>query len=127
VKKETAMLNKIITLAAVAALAILLIPSRLDAWGAAHVGFTHVGPGGVYHAGRTVVGGPGGFYAGGRAAGFGPYGGFYHGGWGSGVGYGGFYQPGWGSGLGYGGVYRGYYGCYPGGPAFGPAGFGYIW
>jgi hypothetical protein len=63
------MLNKVITLTAVAALTVLLVPSRVDAWGAAHVGATHVGPGGVYHAGRTVAAGPGGVYAGGRAVG----------------------------------------------------------
>ena len=75
------MLNKIITLAMVAALAALLTPSRVGAWGAAHAGYTHVGPGGVYHAGRTVAAGPGGVYAGGRAGGVG-YGGAYRAGYG---------------------------------------------
>ena len=36
------MLKKIITLPAVAAVAALLMPSKLDAWGAAHAGYTHV-------------------------------------------------------------------------------------
>src|SRR5215472_17093153 len=90
------MLNKTMTLAIVAALAVLLTPSKLDAWGAAHVGYTHVGPGGVYHAGRTVAAGPGGVYAGGRvgAAGYG----------------GGVYRAGYGGAVGYGGGYGGYYG-----------------
>ena len=44
----------------VAALAALLMPSRAAAWGAAHVGYTHVGPNGVYHTGRTVAAGPSG-------------------------------------------------------------------
>jgi hypothetical protein len=83
------MLNKIITLAAVAVLAVLLVPTKVDAWGAAHVGVTRVGPGGVYHAGRTVAAGPGGVYAGGRAAGVGAYGGAYRAGYGGAVGYGG--------------------------------------
>ncbi len=60
------MLNKIITLAAVAALMALLMPSKVDAYGAAHVGYTHVGPSGVYHTGRTAASGPGGAYAGGH-------------------------------------------------------------
>src|SRR3954447_3155379 len=69
------MLNKIITPATVAALAALLMPSEVGAWGAAHVGYTHVGPGGVYHTGRTVAAGPGGVYAGGRTGAYGAYGG----------------------------------------------------
>ena len=73
------MLNKIITLTIVAALAALLMPSKVDAWGAAHVGYTHVGPGGVYHTGRTVAAGPGGVYAGGRTSARGAYGGAYGG------------------------------------------------
>jgi hypothetical protein len=62
------MLNKIVTLAAVAALAALLMPSRAEAYGAAHVGYTHVGPNGVYHTGHTVAAGPGGVYAGGHTS-----------------------------------------------------------
>jgi hypothetical protein len=55
------MLNKIILPAVVAALAALLTPSVAGAYGAAHVGYTHVGPNGVYHAGATEVrGGYGG-------------------------------------------------------------------
>jgi hypothetical protein len=40
------MLSKIVALATVVALAALLTPSRVGAWGAAHVGYTRVGPGG---------------------------------------------------------------------------------
>jgi hypothetical protein len=83
------MLTKIIAPAAVAVLAALLAPSKVDAWGGAHVGYTHVGPGGVYHAGRTVAAGPGGVYAGGRAGAVGYGGGAYRAGYGGGVGYGG--------------------------------------
>ena len=57
------MLNRIIVPAAVAVLAALLLPSPVDAWGAARVSATQVGPDGVYHTERTVVGGPGGGYA----------------------------------------------------------------
>jgi len=60
------MLNKLITLATVSALVALSMPSKVDAYGAAHVGYTHVGPSGVYHTGRTAAYGPGGAYAGGR-------------------------------------------------------------
>jgi hypothetical protein len=119
VNEETAMLNKIVTLAAVAALAALLTPSQVGAWGAAHVGYTHVGPGGVYHTGRTVAAGPGGVYAGGRTGAVGAYGGAYHAGYAGGVGYGGAYRGGYVGGVGYGG-YGGYYGgAYR-------AGYGYI-
>jgi len=95
------MLNKIITLAAVAVLAALLTPSKVDAWGAARVSATRVGPGGgVYHGSRTVAAGPRGVYTGGRAGA---------------VGYGGAY------GARYGGAVR-----YGGGAAVGGARYGYI-
>jgi hypothetical protein len=108
VKKEPAMLNKIITLVTVAAVAALLMPSRVNGWGAAHVGYTHVGPGGVYHSGRTVAAGPGGVYAGGHTSAYGA---------------GGAYRAGSAGGAGYGGAYGGYhynYGYAAGG------GYGYI-
>ena len=85
------MLKKIITLVTVGAVAALLMPSRVNGWGAAHVGYTHVGPGGVYHTGRTVAAGPGGVYAGGRTSARGAYGGVYRGGYGAAAGYGGAY------------------------------------
>jgi hypothetical protein len=96
---ETVMLNKILTLTAVAVLTILLMPSKVDAWGAAHVGVTRVGPGGVYHAGRTVAAGPRGVYSGGHAAGAG-YGGGFRAGYGGAAGYGG-YRAGYAGGYGY--------------------------
>jgi hypothetical protein len=102
--KETAMLNKLLTLTAVAVLAALLLPSKVDAWGAARVGGFRVGPyGGVYGGSRTVVAGPRGVAVGGRSfGGYGGYGGVYRGGYGGGVGYGGY--------GGYGGAYRYNYG-----------------
>ena len=107
------MLNKIVTLAIVAALAALLTPSRVGAWGAAHVGYTHVGPGGVYHAGRTVAAGPGGAYAGGRTGAYGAYGGAY--------------RTGYGGAVGYGGAAGYHYSAgYAGGAAYGAARYGYI-
>jgi hypothetical protein len=84
--------NKIITLASVAALAILLLPSRVDAWGAAHVGYTHVGPRGVYHTGRTAVAGPGGVRVGGHTSAYGAGGGAYRAGYAGYGGYGGGYR-----------------------------------
>jgi hypothetical protein len=83
------MLRKIITLATVAALAAVLMPSKVDAWGAAHVGYTHVGPSGVYHTGATAVSGPRGTYAGGHTSAYGSGGGAYHAGYGTAAGYGG--------------------------------------
>ena len=119
------MLTKIIPLATVAATAVLLLPSKLDAWGAAHVGYTRVGPGGVYHSGRTVAAGPGGVYAGGRTTAVGAGGGYYRGGYAAGG-----YRAGYAAGgyrAGYGGTYGGYrynYG-YAGGAAVGGR-YGYI-
>jgi hypothetical protein len=107
------MLNKIMTLAAVAVLTALLLPSRVAAWGAAHVGVTYVGPGGVYHAGRTVAAGPGGVWAGGRSVGYGAFGGAYSAGWGVASGpfggaYGYRYSAGYAGGAAY-GVHYGYF------------------
>ena len=57
------MLNKIVALAALTALTVLLAPSRVDAWGAARVGYA-----GGYRAGGVAVGGyRAGGYAGGAA------------------------------------------------------------
>src|SRR5262245_10950309 len=81
----------VLILAIAAALTALLLPTPVDAWGAAHVGYTHVGPAGVYHTDRTAVAGPGGFYAGGRTGAYGYGGGVYRGGYGYGAGYGGVY------------------------------------
>jgi hypothetical protein len=107
VKKEMAMLNKIVTLAVVAVLAALLMPSRVGAWGAAHVGVTRVGPyGGVHHAGRTVAAGPGGVYSSGHVGGVGP-GGAYRAGYAGGAGYGGAYRAGYAGAAGWGGYRAG--------------------
>ena len=38
--------------------AALLSPAPVDAYGAAHVGYTHVGPNGVQHYGETAYRGP---------------------------------------------------------------------
>ena len=95
------MLHKIILLATVTALAALLTPSKLSAWGAARVGYARVGPGGVHGGSRTVVSGPGGVRAGGRSYGAG-YGGAYGARWGGGVGYGGGYRYGAAGGARYG-------------------------
>ena len=79
-------------------------------WGAAHVGVTRVGPGGVYHSGRTVAAGPRGVYAGGRTGAVGAYGGSYRAGYGGAVGYGGAagyrYRAGYAGGVGYAGAAR---------------------
>jgi hypothetical protein len=74
------MLSKILLSALAAFLAAVLVPSVVHAYGAAHVGYTHVGPGGVYHTGRTVAAGPGGVYAGGRTTAVGAGGGYRSGG-----------------------------------------------
>jgi len=108
------MLKKIVLLMAVAALAALLTPSELRAYGAAHVGYTHVGPNGVYHTGETVARGPGGgVYAGGRTTAAGSGGGAYHAGYGAAAGggaaYGGYhYSAGYSGGAAYAGAHYGY-------------------
>jgi len=72
------MLNKIILPGIVAFLAALLMPTKLDAYGAARASYTHVGPGGVTHASAGAVrggyGGGGYHYSAGGAG----YGGAYH-------------------------------------------------
>ncbi len=72
------MLNKIVLVLAAGALAAMLMPSKAAAYGAAHVGYTHVGPNGVYHTGETVGVGPNGAYAGGHTTAVGAEGGAYH-------------------------------------------------
>jgi hypothetical protein len=105
------MLKQIILLAAVAALATFLTPAKVDAYGAAHVGYTHVGPNGVYHEGATVAGGYGGEYRGGAA-----YGGEYRGG----AAYGGEYR----GGAAYGDYH--YTTGYQGGVAVSGGSYGYV-
>jgi hypothetical protein len=62
---------------------LMLSCGALDLWayGARHVGYTHVGPHGAYHAGRTVGYGPRGFYGGAHVGGYGRYGGYHYGGY----------------------------------------------
>src|SRR5690348_3749657 len=95
------MLRKALFLAAAATLLTLLTSAKAQAWGAYHVGYTHVGYGGVYHWGRTGYAGYGGYdrYRYGGAYHYGGYGDYdrYR--------YGGLYHYGYG-GLGYGDVYR---------------------
>jgi hypothetical protein len=101
------MLHRIIMLGLVSAVATLLMPAQVDAWGVRHVGYTHAGPAGVYHTGRTVGWGPGGVYAGGRTGAYGYGGAAYH--------------------AGYGAGYRSYYSGYGGYPYGGAAyRYGYI-
>jgi hypothetical protein len=82
------MLRKSFFLAVTTLLLVLVTSTKAQAWGAYHVGFTHVGYGGIYHVGRT------GFVGGDRYGGYG-YGGLY-GGYRYGDVYGGYH---------YGGIY----------------------
>lgn len=72
------MSNKMILIALVLG-AALLLPANVDGYGAAHVGYTHVGPSGVQHYGATEVRGPNGTYGTAHASEYGAYGGAYHG------------------------------------------------
>ena len=65
------MLKKNVLAAFSAALAVLVVPSLVSAYGAAHVGYTHVGPSGVQHYGETAAHGPGGAYAGSHGSAYG--------------------------------------------------------
>ncbi len=60
----------------------LAMPSKIDAYGAAHVGYTHVGPGGVQHYGASAYHGPNASYAGAHRSAYGTSGGVYHAGYG---------------------------------------------
>src|SRR4029077_17718116 len=95
------MLTKIILAGGMACLAALLTPSEAGAYGAAHVGYTHVGPNGVYHTGRTAVSTPYGARSYGHTNAYGYGGGAYHAGYSRGYGYGGggyHYHYGYGGG-----------------------------
>jgi hypothetical protein len=79
------MLRKLLVPALLATLLTVLVSSQAQAWGGYHVGYTHVGYGGVYHYGRT------GFY-GGYGDRYGGYGGYRYGyRYGYGDRYGGYY------------------------------------
>jgi hypothetical protein len=69
------MLRKTLFLALTATLLALLTAPEAQAWGGRHVGYTHVGYGGVQHYGRTSVSGPYGVYGRGGSS--------YHAGYGS--------------------------------------------
>ena len=77
------MLRKTVFLAMAALAVSLATNSEAQAWGACHVGYTHVGYGGVQHYGYTGV-----------HAGYGGYGGYHYGGYG----YGGYHYGGYGYG-----------------------------
>jgi hypothetical protein len=108
------MLRKWVFLVIATVLAMLLTSSRAHAWGAYHVGFTHVGAGGIYHYGRTAAVGPYGAYSG---AHYGAYGERYGGLYGERSGYGYHYSsPSYYGGYHYGGMTTGdFYGGYRGG------------
>ena len=93
-------------LALAAALLVLGTSSEAHAWGAYHVGYTHVGYGGVQHYGRTVGVGPYGAYSGGSVyrGGYGGYGRY-----GYGTAYGGYraYSPSYSGGYAAGGYHYG--------------------
>ena len=111
------MLHRYLLVATAVLFATLLTATDVQAWGAYHAGYTHVGPGGVYHYGRTAAVGPYGAYSGGHAGFYGAGGGAYHAGYGAHYGgYGGYhpYTPSYG-GYHYGGVGYGGYGGYRGG------------
>jgi hypothetical protein len=56
-----------------------VLPAAVHAYGAAHTGYTHVGPNGVYHTGETVAHGPGGqTYAHSSTGAYGAGGNAYH-------------------------------------------------
>jgi hypothetical protein len=116
--KEIAMLNRIMMLVVAGAVAALLTPSEAAAYGAAHVGYTHVGPNGVYHTGETAVSGPRGSYETGRTTAVGAGGGAYHSEQGAG-------RTEYGGGA-YGGASYHYSPSYYGGAAAGGAHYDYV-
>jgi hypothetical protein len=100
------MLRKLLIVIVVAGLTALVTPAKAHAWGAAHVGYTHVGPSGVYHYGRTAAVGPYGAYSGAHAGAYGYGGSSYHAGGAYGYhgdSYGGYHYD---SGYHYGGGYH---------------------
>jgi hypothetical protein len=93
--------SKLILPVITAALMVLAMPTQVDAYGAAHVGYTHVGPSGAYHTSATVAAGPRGVEATGHTTAVGAGGGVYHSGYGAATGFGGV-------GAGYGAAGYGY-------------------
>jgi hypothetical protein len=80
------MLRRTLFLTLAALLAVLATSAKAQAWGAAHVGYTHVGPNGAYHYGHTAAVGPNGAYSGSHAGAYGTGGGSYHAGYGAAAG-----------------------------------------
>jgi hypothetical protein len=100
------MLRKSLFVAITAALVAMLTPTDAHAWGARHVGYTHVGPYGVQHYGATVAHGPNGVYSGSHAGAYGYGGASYHAGSAYGASYGGAYGGAYHYNTGYGGAYH---------------------
>jgi hypothetical protein len=72
-------MKRILAAVALATLVVALTPTVVDAYGAAHAGYTHVGPNGAYHTSETAVRGPGGgVYAGGHTTAVGSTGPTFH-------------------------------------------------
>jgi hypothetical protein len=105
-----------------AAVTLLWATSQVHAYGAAHAGYTHVGPNGVQHVGYTAHSGPyssgGTVHTSGTTGAGGAYGSTYH--TGSGGTYGGYhgYTPTGGGGAAVGGYH---YGTTGGGVNYGGA------
>ncbi len=111
------MLKKVLFLLLVASLATLLTAAPVQAWGAFHAGYTHVGPAGVQHYGHTTAVGTYGAYSGSHYGAYGYGGASYHAGYGYGTrygeaAYGGYYAytPSYESGYAVGGYHYGTYG-----------------
>jgi hypothetical protein len=113
-------MKRIILVVAFAGGSLLATSSKAQAWGGYHIGYTHVGPFGVQHYGRTIGVGPyGGVYGGVHV---GAFGGVYRAGYGYGGIYGAGYYP-WGL---YGGYYP-YAPYYDGGYAVGGYHYGDVY
>ena len=89
----------------------LLTPTDAHAWGGGHVGYTHVGPNGVYHYGATAARGPYGAYSGAHVGAYGAGGATYHAGSAYGYRGGSAYGGAYNYNTGYGGAYH--YGTVP--------------
>jgi hypothetical protein len=105
------MKRQFLFLALAANVLLLGTSSKAHAWGAAHVGYTHVGPSGVQHYGYTAARGPYGSYSGGHVSDYGYGGASYHAGYGS-ASYGGYhaYTPAYSGGYAAGGYHYNTYG-----------------
>jgi hypothetical protein len=116
------MKRNIFVLALAAGLVVLGSAAKVQAWGAAHVGYTHVGPSGVQHYGATAARGPSGSYSGSHYGAYGAGGSSYHAGYSSeshygGSSYGGYhsYSPSYSGGYAAGGYHYGSSGGYSAG------------